>query len=119
MKTSLEKKREILKAALLGDKETFEKLTKDESTIWFEIKGMYYKNSLENPISKEIYDNEFNSNDTLIEFGENSGEGIESLMKRFGCTNEEISERLRVLEIYPETTANEIIKLKNRLQNEK
>lgn len=107
-----EEKKEILKAALSGDRETFDKLTKGR-VIYFNVDGQYYRGNLETPISPEQFNSEYRpGSDTLIETGTQNA-GIADTMRKFGLSENEINSRLA--ENDPENTVNEVIKLKERL----
>jgi len=112
---NIKQRKELLRAILQGDKYTVERLTKGQN-IWFKSKGIYYKGNLETMVSHEQFDSEFTpGSDTLIEFQDYSQS--RQLLQEFGASPEEIAAQM-AKNNSPEQTVNEILTLKNRLENE-
>jgi hypothetical protein len=108
-------RREFLKAVLSGNKRQALKFTKVK-VIFFKDELSYYKCNMDNPISKEQFEAEFQLGfDMLIEFADFSGQ--QEALKEFGLTEKELEEFAKNQTPHKETI-NNLLLLKNNLENE-
>lgn len=109
-------RKELLKAILQGNTEIVKRLI-DGNNLYFNNIDTYYKNDLKNEISKELFELEFRPGfDTLFEF-EDQLKQRKALLD-FGLSENEVNQYF-LKQTTNKDTMNEILTLKNRLENEK
>lgn len=104
-------KREAVKAALAGDKESFARLTCAQKT-YFKIRELYYEDGLKNPISQKDFEDRYRPGyDSLFELTSNN----ERKAFRYAKPSQPDFGRMRNS---PEQTSKIITDLIEKLENE-
>ncbi|MDA3954264.1 MAG: hypothetical protein PF485_11500 [Bacteroidales bacterium] len=109
-------RKKLLKAVLTGDKLTVNKLLQNRN-LYFKDIDIYYMNDLNTTISKEQFEINFRTGfDTLIEFGDKLKQ--RKALLDVGLSENEVNIHMAKQHTNKQTM-NEILTLKNRLQDEK
>ncbi len=117
MKKATDKKKEIISAALRGDRAEFERLTRKKMTF-FKVDNDFFNGNLETPISEEKFKELYQPGyDSFIETGTKKAQGMREEMQRFGFSEAEIEARIGRLST-AEETVNNINKLIEKLERE-